>query len=223
MRSRTPGVVVWKVSHHIAGRMVRRHVEQLEVGQIVFDFAAAINLETHIGEDAGDAPYRLRGGVQPAARQRSTRQRHVERFGGQAALEGECLQSRGGFLRGGEKPLFDLIGLLSVGAALIGGQFADRLDGQLHLALVAEVFGVPGAQGGLVGAGLEVGQGTLFEGCEIGHTEARYEDINSFSRELLRALSARKSSRLNNAVNGASIKRTPLPSAGSPAPTPRSW
>ena len=39
---------------HVAGRVVRRHVEQFEVGQIVFDFPAAIDLKAQVGEDGHD-------------------------------------------------------------------------------------------------------------------------------------------------------------------------
>ena len=76
---------------HVAGRVVRRHVEQLEVGLVVLDLAAAVNLEAQVGEDGGDVAQGLRGDVQPAARQRPARQRHVERLGRQAAFEGACL------------------------------------------------------------------------------------------------------------------------------------
>ena len=58
VRSSTPGVVVWKVSHMSRAGMVRRHVEQLEVRLVVLDFAAAVNLEAHVGEDGVDSPQR---------------------------------------------------------------------------------------------------------------------------------------------------------------------
>ena len=39
---------------HIAGRVVRRHVEQLEIGQVVLDLPAAVDLETEVGENGVD-------------------------------------------------------------------------------------------------------------------------------------------------------------------------
>ena len=50
---------------HVAGRVVRRHVQELEVHLVVFDLRTAVDLEAHVREDLADPPQHLRAGVQP--------------------------------------------------------------------------------------------------------------------------------------------------------------
>ncbi len=67
--------------------MMGRHVEELEVRQVVLNLAAAVDLEAHVGEDGPDGAQGLRGGMQPAAAYRTPRQRDIERLRRQAFLE----------------------------------------------------------------------------------------------------------------------------------------
>ena len=78
VRSMTPGVVVWKVSHMSRAGWCGGMLSILEVGQIILDLAGPVDLETHVGEDAVDLPHDLGGDVQvgragPAGRAKSHR------------------------------------------------------------------------------------------------------------------------------------------------------
>ena len=79
MRSMTPGVGRVEGVPHVARRMVRRHVEQLEVVVVGLDIAGAVDLEAHLGQDGVDlraasaSPGAAGRGQPPAG------ERHVER------------------------------------------------------------------------------------------------------------------------------------------------
>ena len=81
----------------------------------------------------------------------------------QAALESLLLLAPDGLVMSLLEGFLDAVDLLAVGALLGVGDFLDVVDRLLDFAVVAEVFRVPGAQGGLVGAGLQLGQRPLFE------------------------------------------------------------
>jgi hypothetical protein len=68
--------------------MVRRHVEQLEVGEVVLDLAAAVHLKAEVGKDGVDLAHDLRGDVQPAAADGAARQRDIDDVFGEAAFQG---------------------------------------------------------------------------------------------------------------------------------------
>ena len=59
VRSSTPGVVVWNVSHMSRAGWCGGMFEQLEVGLVVLDLAAAVDLEAHVGEDGVDLAHDL--------------------------------------------------------------------------------------------------------------------------------------------------------------------
>jgi len=64
---------------HIARGVVRRDVEQREVGVVILHVAAAEDLKAHLRPDRIYLAQRLGGRVQPANRDAAARQRHVER------------------------------------------------------------------------------------------------------------------------------------------------
>ena len=72
---------------HIAGGMVRRNVEQREIGVVVFDIPAAIDLKAHIRPDGVEVAQHLRRRMQPADRMRTTRQGHIDRAALQIARQ----------------------------------------------------------------------------------------------------------------------------------------
>ncbi len=152
---------------HVAGRVVRRHVEQFEVGQVVLDLPAAVNLEAEVGEDGVNLPQGLGGDVQAAAAHRPAGQRHVEVVGRQAAGQGFLFLPGQGLVVGLEQRLLDAVGLLPVGPALRLRDLTHFLDGQRDFPLLAEVARVPGPQGCLIGTGGQLRQGTLLEGREV--------------------------------------------------------
>ena len=63
---------------HVTRRMVRRKVEQLKVGHVVLDLAAAQDLEPQIAEDVIDLAQGLGADVQGAEILWASRQAHVE-------------------------------------------------------------------------------------------------------------------------------------------------
>ena len=147
--------------------MVRRHVEQLEVVLVRLDLAAPVNLETQIGEDGVDLAQGLRRQVEPAARHRPAGQRHVQRLLRQGLFQGALFQAVRLRLIRLDQPFLDAIGFLAVGAPLSGRHLGHFLDGQEHLALLAEVARVPGAQGCLVGASVQLGACFLLKGAQV--------------------------------------------------------
>ena len=130
---------------HVAGRVVRRHVEQFEVRLVVLDLAAAVDLEAQVGEDGVDLAHDLGGDVQPARRHRPAGQRHVERVRRRgwraaavslsAAPPARTAASRAALTRLTSWPKRLLLGRRDAPSAS-----AER---GLHLALVAEVLAVP--------------------------------------------------------------------------------
>ena len=152
---------------HVAGRVVRRHVEQAEVRLVVLDLGAAIDLEAHVGEDRVDRSQGLRRGMQPAARRGSARQGHVQHSPRRGCAPGR-VPSRG---QGASYALVrrSLTWLARWPYALrSAGGSLPTLSAQRHLALFAEVARVPGAQPGLVGAGVQFGPGAVdSSACKI--------------------------------------------------------
>ena len=65
---------------HIAGGMVRREIQQLEVDFIRLNLARGVDLKTHVCQDIQDAPQLLRGRVQPSHVDLAAGQRDIELF-----------------------------------------------------------------------------------------------------------------------------------------------
>ena len=113
---------------HVAGRVVRRHVEQFEVVLVGLDLAAAVDLEAHVGEDAEDPPHDLRGGVQSALDQRSAGQRHIDDIGSQAALQIGVRDLGSFYLFRSQQRLLDHVDGLAVCRSLRCRQGAQLLE-----------------------------------------------------------------------------------------------
>ena len=109
------------------------------------------------------SPHDARGDVQPATLAAPARHGHVERTGLEAAFQRLRLFLFEGLFVFFCQRFLDAIGFDAVRGPFFLGHFADLLQRLQHFALLAEIFAVPGAQGGLVGAGFEFGAGTLFE------------------------------------------------------------
>ena len=139
---------------HVARRVVRRHVEQVEVRLVVLDLAAAVDLEAHVGEDrrrsaAGSA---WRG----AAGRAAGRPGSVTSSGLAVRLRGQRLLLRlgeGSLRTPAVSAFLDPVGFLAVGLASGPGDRADALRrGARPRPACRRYLRVPGAQGGLVAA-----------------------------------------------------------------------
>src|SRR6185436_19004729 len=88
----------------VARWMVWRDVEHLEVGEVVLDLRALVDLEPELLEDRGDLAHRLDAGVERAAADRAAGRRDVDCLVTQARLELTAAQrgpslGQGGFDR----------------------------------------------------------------------------------------------------------------------------
>ena len=121
---------------HVAGGMFRRHVEGLEIVEVVFHFRAGSDVEAQLAEDAADLFHHQGGGVQRTAPGGAAGQ------GGVEALEGLGFAGRfqgglAGVEQGGEA-LLDAVGLLTHGGAFRGGQLGHGAHGLGQFALAAQ-------------------------------------------------------------------------------------
>ncbi len=148
---------------HVARRMMRRDVEQLEVVGVGLDIARAVDLEAHLGPDGDDLPQRLRRRVQPAAGQPPAREGHVDALG----LK-RLRQARRGFpllpiLQRRLERLLHLIGPLAQRRAFFLGDRAQPVQNPTELRRAAEVLHLPGLQPLLVRCLLQVPQPFAFQ------------------------------------------------------------
>ncbi len=149
--------------------MVRRHVEQLEVRQVVLNLAAAVDLEPQVGKRGIDGAQRLSRNMEPAHRRAAAGQRYIK------CIRAEVLRERAffhpceaRFVRLGQRYL-DAVGFLAVRLPFRLRARADSLQGEHHFAVLAEVARIPGAQCLLVGTSLQLFESTLFERIQVGH------------------------------------------------------
>ncbi len=98
---------------HIAGGVVRRDVEQREVGLVVLDVAAAVDLKAHLRPDVVELAQHLRGRMQPADRTRATGQRHVDLAAFEVARQFLRLDQRFALGEGLRQRDLDLVGALA--------------------------------------------------------------------------------------------------------------
>src|SRR4029079_13499503 len=71
----------------VAGRVIGRDVQQLEVGEVVLDLGALVDHEPELGEDPGDLGHRLDARVQGATANGPARRRDVDDLRPEARVE----------------------------------------------------------------------------------------------------------------------------------------
>ena len=132
---------------HIAGGVVRRDVEQGEVGVVVLHVAAAVDLKAHIRPNRIEVTEHAGGGVQPADRTRATGQGDIDRAAFEILREFLRFHQHFAFSESIRQRGFDLIGALAEVGALLFWQAADAAHDFGDRAFFAEVLDFPFAQG----------------------------------------------------------------------------
>jgi len=116
---------------HIARRMPDGEVEQLEVVLVGFHLARAVNLKAHLAENLIEFAQDLGIGMQAAADDGPSRQRDIQPFLAESALQSRLPQRLGA---GGKRRLegfFNFVGLLPYRRALLLGKRAEAAE-NLH-------------------------------------------------------------------------------------------
>ncbi len=121
---------------HLARRVVRWEVQQLEVEFVRFNLARAIHLETHLRKDARHFAQGLRGGVQAAAHHRSARQGDIQPLRCQRARHFRRAQGFALVFKGRFQGALDLISPATDQRALFPAQASHLVKG-LHQGRVA--------------------------------------------------------------------------------------
>src|SRR5262249_31557939 len=148
------------------------HVEQLEVSQVILDFARAEELKAEIREDRVDCPQDLGRDLQPALLAWPAGERNVDGLSRKALGQLLVLLPGQSLFIGTSQAFLDAVGLLAKSLALRRRNLAYFLERHAHFARLAEILGVPGAQRSIVGRLPQLREGTLFQGGKIAHDEA---------------------------------------------------
>ena len=110
---------------HVAGRVVLRNVQQLEVVLVRLHVAAAINLESHVAPNAVNLAQCFRGRMKPTTPGLAPRQRHVNRLGGDARFQFRPLDLRQLLLVDSLERLFYLVDAAAKSGPIRRGDLAD--------------------------------------------------------------------------------------------------
>ena len=135
---------------HVAGRMVGRHVEQLEVVVVALHLAAVEHLETHVGEDGGNLAQRLGAGVQAAQAHRVAGEGHVDLLLRQGLGQLGQLDRPDLRLESGLQSDFDLVGYLPDLRPLFRRQRTDAPHHLRQRPLAAQVVHPPAVERGQI-------------------------------------------------------------------------
>src|SRR6187431_2298511 len=122
----------------IAGRVVGRDVEHLEVRDVVLDLGTLVYDEPELLEDRGDLAHRLDTRVERAATERPTGRRDVDRLALQAALELAAAECRAAVGQRGLDRLADPVGDGTDLRSVFGRQAADATQDRRQSPLLAE-------------------------------------------------------------------------------------
>ena len=76
---------------HLAGRVMRREIQQLEIQFVGLDLRRGVDLKAHLGQNGQDAAQLLRGRMQAAAADGASGQGHIQPRVRERAVPGDAL------------------------------------------------------------------------------------------------------------------------------------
>lgn len=147
--------------------MMRRHIEEFEIGQIIFNVAAAVNLKPEIGKGARDESHHLRGNMQPAAANRSARKRDIEAIRLETAFKFLTFQQFLTRLFQTRQFRLDSVDRLTERWAFFARQATDLFELKCELAFVPQKCRVPGGKVLRRGTCFQFSASLRFEGSQF--------------------------------------------------------